>query len=266
MNSTPLRRIGALVLRHIYLFRGSWPRILEMAYWPTVNMLVWGLVTNFLAGQSSWVAKSGGVFIGAVLLWDVLFRGNLGVALAFLEEMWSRNLGQLFVSPLRPLELVAAMMTMSLVRTAIGLLPAALLTLPLFDYSIFDLGWPLLAFFGNLLMFGGILGLAVSALVLRFGLGAESLAWVAVFAMAPLSCIYYPVSVLPLWVRPLSWSLPSTYVFEGLRAAQMENRFDLELFFGALGLNVIYGVLATLLFLWVFQIARKKGLLLNVGE
>ncbi len=266
MRSTPRMRIGALVLRHYYLFRGSWPRILEMAYWPTINMLVWGLTSQFLAGNSNWVAQASGVFIGAVLLWDVLFRGNLGVALAFLEEMWSRNLGQLFVSPLRPIELVAAMLIMSLLRTTVGILPAALLAIPMFDFSIFKLGWPLLAFYANLLFFGAVMGLAVSSLVLRFGLGAESLAWVLIFALAPISCIYYPVSVLPVWLQPVSWALPSTHVFEGLRIAMLEGRFDQGHFLSALGLNALYAVAAASLFLFVFHVARKKGLLLNVGE
>jgi ABC-2 type transport system permease protein len=266
MKSTPSRRIAALVLRHYYLFRGSWPRILEMAYWPTVNMLVWGLVSQFLAGESSTVARAGGVFIGAVLMWDVLYRGNLGMALAFLEEMWSRNLGQLFVSPLRPIELVSAMLIMSLLRTTVGILPAALLAIPMFDFSIFSLGWPLLAFYANLLFFGGVMGLGVSSLVLRFGLGAESLAWVMVFALAPISCIYYPVTVLPEWLQPLAWSLPSTHVFEGLRISLLDGRFDGGHFMAALGLNVLYALGAAGLFLHVFQTARKRGLLLNVGE
>lgn len=266
MKSTSSQRIGALILRHYYLFRGSWPRILEMAYWPTINMLVWGLTSQFLAGNSSWVAQAGGVFIGAVLLWDVLFRGNLGVALAFLEEMWSRNLGQLFVSPLRPIELVAAMLAMSLLRTTVGILPAALLAIPMFDFSIFQLGWPLLAFYANLLFFGSVMGLGVSSLVLRFGLGAESLAWVLIFALAPISCIYYPVSVLPTWLQPVAWALPSTHVFEGLRASLLGQGFDNDHFLAALGLNALYAIGAAGLFLHVFQTARKKGLLLNVGE
>lgn len=266
MRSTSPQRVSALVLRHFYLFRGSWPRILEMAYWPTVNMLVWGFVNQFLSSNSSWVAQAGGVFIGAILLWDVLFRGNLGAALTFLEEMWSRNLGQLFVSPLRPIELAAAMLIMSVLRTTAGLMPAALLAIPMFDFSIFKLGWPLLAFYANLLFFGSVLGLAVSSLVLRFGLGAESLAWVMVFAIAPVSCMYYPVSVLPVWLQPVAWALPSTHVFEGLRICLLEGRFDVGHFAMALLLNAIYAVLAVVLFLAVFRIARRKGLLLNVGE
>lgn len=93
------RRIAAMVLRYWYLLRGSWPRLLELAYWPTVQMIMWGFISQFMATNSTWVAQAAGVLIAAVLLWDVLFRGQLGVSVSFLEEMWSRNLGHLFVSP-----------------------------------------------------------------------------------------------------------------------------------------------------------------------
>jgi ABC-2 type transport system permease protein len=134
------RRVGALVRRRVYLLRRSGPRILELMYWPTVQMILWGFITIFLTQHSTWVAQASGVLISAVLLWDVLFRGQLGVALVFMEEMWSRNLGHLFVSPLRPYELALALLTMSLIRTLIGVGGAALIAIPLFQFSIFDLG------------------------------------------------------------------------------------------------------------------------------
>ena len=138
------RRIGGLVMRYWFLLRGSWPRFIELAYWPTVQMILWGLITQHLLRERDWVAQAAGVLISAVLLWDVLFRGQLGLSLSFLEEMWSRNMGQLFVSPLRPSEWAVSMMTMSLIRTLIGVVPAALLAIPLFGYSVFELGLPLL--------------------------------------------------------------------------------------------------------------------------
>ncbi len=261
-----LRRVFAMVLRHLYILRGSWPRVLEMAYWPAVNMVVWGFTSQFFRGHSDWVAQAGGILIGAVLLWDVMFRGNLGVALTFMEEMWSRNLGHLSVSPLRPHELVAAMLTMSLIRTTIGVLPAVLLAIPLYHFSLFDLGLPLLAFWINLMVSGWTVGLAVSALVLRFGLGAESLAWVTIFAVAPLAGIYYPVSTLPGWLQPVAWALPPAYVFEGMRAMMIDHVFRWDLLGGATGLNLLYLAAAAGLFLRVHHVARRRGLLLNVGE
>jgi ABC-2 type transport system permease protein len=141
-----LRRISALVLRHVYVLRTSWPRLLELAYWPVMQVIVWGFISTFLRTNSSWVAQAAGVLIAAALLWDVLFRAQLGVSVSFLEEMWSRNLGHLFVSPLRPWEMVLGMMCMSFIRTMIGMIPAALIAIPFYHYSIFSMGLPLLAF------------------------------------------------------------------------------------------------------------------------
>lgn len=265
-SSFSVRRVAAMVLRHVYILRGSWPRVLEMAYWPMVNMVVWGFTSQFFMQHSSWVAQATGVLIGAVILWDVMFRGNLGVSLAFLEEMWSRNLGHLSVSPLRPYELVAAMLTMSLIRTVIGVTPAMLLAIPLYGFSIFELGLPLIAFWVNLMVSGWVVGLGVAALVLRFGLGAESLAWVLVFAVAPLAGIYYPIDTLPVWLQPVAWALPPAYVFEGMRSVMFGHGFDTGLLAGAVALNIIYLALTAGLFLRVHHIARERGLLLTQGE
>ena len=130
-------RIYAMVMRHVYLYRGSWPRLLELTYWPLMQMLTWGLLSQFLVTNSTFVAQAFGVLIAAVLLWDVLFRGNVGVAVSFLEEMWSRNLGQLFASPLKPWEWAVALVTVGLLRVVVGVVSAALLCIPLYHYSIF---------------------------------------------------------------------------------------------------------------------------------
>lgn len=261
-----IRRIGAMVLRYLYLLRGSWPRIAELIYWPTVQMILWGLITKFFLTHSSWVAQAGGVLIAGVLLWDVLFRSQLGVAVSFLEEVWSRNLGQLFVTPLRPYELMLSLAAMSLLRTLIGTVPAALLAVPLYAYSIFTMGLPLLAFFANLMIFGWAIGLAVSGCVLRYGLGAESLAWLAIFALAPVSGVYYPIDTLPHWLRPLAWALPSAHVFEGMRGVMFDHVFRTDLFMSALGLNMLYLVLGGASFLAFFRVVRRRGLLLQMGE
>ena len=261
-----LKRVLALVLRHVYLLRGSWPRVLELMYWPTVQMILWGFITVFMVGHSSWVAQASGVLLSAVLLWDVLFRGQLGVSLVFMEEMWSRNLGHLFVSPLRPLEMVASLLTMSLIRTLIGVGGAALIAIPLFHYSIFDMGLALLAFFVNLIVMGWAIGLLVSGMVLRYGLGAEGLAWFLVFAVQPVTGVYYPIDILPGWLQSIAFVLPSTHVFEGMRAALFTQTFRGDLFVNAVALNAVYLVVGGGAFLAYFRSARVRGQLLHVGE
>jgi ABC-2 type transport system permease protein len=259
-------RIGAMLLRYLYLLRSSWPRALELIYWPAIQMVLWGFTSQFLMTNSSYVARAGGVLLAAVMLWDVMFRGQLGVSMSCLEELWSRNLGHLFVSPLRPYEWMIALLTMSLVRVAIGVVPAALLAIPLYHYSIFTLGLPLLAFFVLLLLMGWGLGLVIDALLLRHGLGAESLAWLAVFLLAPASAVYYPLSVLPEWLQYFAFFLPSAHVFEGMRAVMFDHVFRLDHFLIAAVLDALYIVLGGIVFLRAFRQARQRGALLQMGE
>jgi ABC-2 type transport system permease protein len=261
-----VRRVYAMILRHLYLFKKSWVRVIEMAYWPTMQMVLWGFIAKFLATNSSWVAQVPGLLVSALLLWEVLFRGQLGVALSFFEELYSRNLGHLFVSPLRPMELVASMIAVSLIRTTIGVGTAIVLALLFYHYSIFDLGVPLVTFFANLLVCAWAIGLMVAALVMRYGLAAENFAWGAIFVAAPISGIYYPVSVLPDWLQAVAWCLPTSHVFEGMRAVLLERAFLWREFWTAVGLNAVYLAAGIALFLAAFNGARRRGMLLQIGE
>jgi ABC-2 type transport system permease protein len=259
-------RIFALMLRHYYLYRGSWPRIIELAYWPLMQIFLWGFISQFFQQHSTLIAQAGGLLLAGVMLWDVMFRGQLGVSVSFLEELWARNLGQMFVSPLRPVELAAALMCVSLVRTLVGLIPAALVAWLLYEFAITSIGPGLIVFFFMLLAFSWAVGLAVCGLLLRYGLGAESLAWVTVFALAPISAVYYPISILPEWLQWVALATPSAHVFEGMRAVTLEGRFDWGHCLWALGLNTIAMALAIRTFVSAFDAARRDGRLLQSGE
>ena len=260
------RRVAAMVLRYWYLLRSSFARLAELIYWPTVQMLMWGFLQTYLAGQTDLYARAGGVLIGAVMLWDILFRGQLGFSISFLEEMWSRNLGNLMISPLRPAEFVAALMVMSIIRLAIGMVPVTLLAIWFFGFNLWALGLALVAFFANLMLTGWAVGVFVSGLVLRNGLGAETFAWSIMFLFLPLACVYYPVAVLPAWLQTIAWSLPPTYVFEGMRALLFDQTFRADLMIQALALNVVWFSLAVAAFLALLASARRNGTLMQTGE
>jgi ABC-2 type transport system permease protein len=259
-------RVWAMLLRYLYILRSSWPRTIELLYWPTLQMMIWGFMSQFLRQNSSYVAQAFGVLLGAVMLWDLLFRSQLGLSMSFLEEMWARNLGQLFVTPLRPYEWVISLLAMSVIRVTIGVVPAALLAIPLYHYSIFDMGLPLVGFLVVLLAMGWALGLAICGGILRHGMGAEGLAWTVIFALAPLSCIYYPVTILPVWLQPFAWALPSTYVFEGMRAVMVEHNFRADYLVSAAALDLVYLALGATTFFIAFRDARRRGALLQMGE
>lgn len=261
-----LARIGALLLRHFYVFRSSWTRIFDLMYWPILQMTIWGFFTIFLNQHSNWFAQAAGMLIGAVLLWDVLVRAQFGFTFSLLEELWSRNLANLFVAPLRPFEFGLSLMAMGIIRSGIGVVPAALLAIPLFHYSIFEMGLPLLAFWAMLIMLGWSIGLGIAALLFRFGLAAESYAWAAIFLIQPISGVWYPIDVLPSWLQPVAWMLPSTYVFEGMRAVMIQGTFRWDLLAGAFALNLVYLALGFAAFLYAFARARQHGQLLQSSE
>jgi ABC-2 type transport system permease protein len=178
-------RVVGIILRHYYLYRGSIPRIIELAYWPVMQIMLWGFITQYFQQHSSLIAQAGGLLLAGVLLWDVLFRGQLGVSVSFLEELWSRNLGQMFVSPLRPQELAASLMAVSLLRTIIGLSPATLIAWALYQFDITSMGLSLVACFCVLIALSWGLCISVCAVLLWFLRCAECLAWVSFFCLSP---------------------------------------------------------------------------------
>jgi len=255
-----------MVRRYWYLLRSSWPRLLDLIYWPTVQMLMWGFLQLYVAQNASFFAKAGGVFIGSVLLWDILFRGQLGFSISFLEEMWSRNLANIMMSPLRPVEFLCALMIMSVVRLSIGMVPVSLLAIAFFGFNLWGLGLALAAFFANLILTSWAIGIFVAGLLLRNGLGAESMAWTIMFLFLPLTCVYYPVEVLPDFLQVIAWALPPTYVFEGMRALVIDHVFRADLMLQSLALNVVLFAAASIAFLKLLQSARVQGSLLQTGE
>jgi ABC-2 type transport system permease protein len=227
-------RVWAMLLRYLYILRSSWPRTLELLYWPTLQVLIWGYMSQFLYANSSYIARAFGVLLGAVMLWDLMFRSQLGLTISFLEELWSRNLGHLFVTPLRAYEWVTSLLAMSAIRAIFGLVPAAFLAIVLYHYSIFAMGLPLIAFAFVLMTTGWAIGLAICGLILRHGVGAESLAW--------------------------------TVIFEGMRAVLFDHVFRVDYFFTAMALDIVFMAIGIVIFSISFRDARRRGALIQMGE
>ncbi len=261
------RRVSAMVLRHWYLLSSSWPRLLDLMYWPAVQMLMWGFLQLYVSQNAgSPFMRAASTFIGAVMLWDVLFRGQLGFSISFLEEMYARNMGNLMMSPLRPIEFVLALMVQSIVRLSIGMVPVSLLAIWWFDFNLWAMGLALAVFFMNLLLTSWAIGIIVSGILLRHGLGAENMAWGFMFLMLPFTCVYYPVAVLPSWLQGLAWALPPTYVFEGMRALLIDRVFRADLMLQAFALNAVIFAAGVAVFLILLRSARREGTLLQGGD
>tara|TARA_Y100000590_G_scaffold457012_1_gene608734 strand:+ start:28 stop:588 length:561 start_codon:yes stop_codon:yes gene_type:complete len=184
----------------------------------------------------------------------------------FLEEIWSRNFTNLFVAPLKLSEIITALTSTALLRTLIGIIPAILLMSPLFGVSLLKMGPALLLLFLSLYLFGTTLGLLVTSGLLRFGPAFENTAWSSLFLLAPLGCVYYPLSILPEWLQVLAKGLPLVYIFEEARSILVNNVVNYNNIVTALALNLFYFVASIVVFYLAFYGARKKGTLVNMGE
>ena len=261
-----IRRILSLMLRHFYLIKASLPRIVDLIYWPTVQIILWGFVSKFFTMHSSYFNNTAGIILSAAILYDFLFRSSISYNMLFLEEIWSRNLINLFVSPIKINEIVIALTCTALLRTMIGLVPAVLIAIPLFGISLLKRGYPLILLLLSLYIFGITLGLLVTAGLVRFGPSFENIAWASLFFIAPIGCIYYPVEILPNWLQPIALALPLAHIFEETRSILITNTVHYSNIYYALMLNMIYLFLAICTFYYSFKTAKIKGSLINVGE
>ncbi len=256
------RVIWALVLRYIFLYTRNPVRLVEMVFWPVVDLLVWGNLTLFLQRNSSQEFGNYIVFLlGAMILWDIMFRAQQGVAISFLEDVWTRNLLNVFVAPVRTTEYLGATFAVGILRIAVtGVVLGSIAWLG-YAFNVFILEWWLVPFFLNLMLFGWSLGMISTALILRWGQAAESLAWAVPFFIQPVVAVFYPVADMPAWSQPVAWAFPATYIFEGMREVMRTGSMNLTLLAQALVLNLVYLAAAGGLFGWILNLTRKRGLL-----
>ena len=259
-------RMYALSIRHLYLIKGSFPRILDLIYWPTIQIILWGFISKFFTMYSDYYTNTVGVILSCAILYDFLFRSSISFNMLFLEEIWSRNFTNLFISPMKISEIIVSLIGTALIRALIGLIPAILLTSPLFGISIIDLGIYLFFLFLSLYIFGITLGILVSAGLLRFGPSFENIAWSTMFLIAPFGCIYYPADILPDFFQKVAYSMPLVYVFEEARRILIDETVNIGNIYFAFMLNIVYLTIAISLFYYSFNQARNKGTLINIGE
>ena len=259
-------KIFALSLRHVYLIKGSFPRILDLIYWPTIQIFLWGFISKFFTLNSSYFENTVGIILSAAILYDFLFRSSISYNMMFLEEIWSRNFTNLFIAPIKISEIIAALTFTAIFRTLIGLVPAALLAIPLFGVSIFKIGIPLIFLLITLYIFGVTLGLLVTSGLVRFGPSFENIAWASLFFLAPLGCIYYPIEILPGWLQIIAKLLPLVHIFEEMRNVLIHDIVNYYQIFKAIIISFIYFIFGIIVFYLSYEGAKNRGTLINIGE
>ena len=262
-----LGRIGAVFLRYAYLHKHSLPRTLEIFFWPVMDLLVWGFVSVYVQSLSPHSpARIGAALINAMIFWDILYRIQQGVSIPFVEDIWTQNIVNMLISPLKIREWIAATFLYGLAKTTVITLILAFLAGLLYHFNLMgNLGIYLAPLAFNLLLFGWAVGIFTTGLILRWGHAAEALIWGIPFLIQPLSAVYYPLSTLPGWLAWISRLLPSTYAFEGMRVVNAGERLPKSYLLAAFGLNLVYIALAGLFFNLMYRSARVSGRLGRLG-
>ncbi|MDQ6891952.1 MAG: ABC transporter permease [Acidobacteriota bacterium] len=256
-------RIGALLLRYLYLYKRSAARLMGILFWPVMDLLVWGFLTSYLEKLA---APSAVVYLlGAVVFWDIFYSAQQAITLSITEEIWARNILNIFVAPVRTWELLVATSLIGVFRATVSAGILAILARLFYGFPLFAIGLPLVPFYFSLLLFGWAMGIFTMALVLRFGQAAEALIWGIPFLIQPVSAVFYPLAVLPPWLQAIAKALPSTHVFEGMRAALQTGRVDTGTLVAAVGLNAVYLAAAAAFFGWMLGRVREKGYLSRLG-
>lgn len=265
--SPSVNRVAFMVMRYLYLHKRSLPRTFEILFWPIMELFVWGFLSVYVQNVSqNSLAHVAFSLINAMIFWDILYRSQQGISISVVEDVWTQNILNLLISPLRLWEWLLSTFLYSVIKTFFTILVLCVLAFMLYHYNLIQqMHFYLLPLVFNLLLFGCALGIFTSSLVIRWGHAAEALIWGIPFLIQPLSAIFYPLSVMPAWLQWISLCLPSTYVFEGMRAVIHTGQMPMEFFIKALVLNFVYFAAAELFFKWMFEKARETGRLGRLG-
>lgn len=255
-----LNRIWAVVLRHLYNFRHNLDRVVDAFYWPSLDVVVWGLTISAMQKQGQSSIAQVVMILSGTILWFVMWRGQGEITVNFLEELWAENLSNLFASPLRLVEWMAGLCLIGLMKLTMTIGLTSVLAFVLYQTNILNLGVWLIPFTISLTLFSWAFGFFTTGLFLRHGTDVQTLAWAGAFVLMPFSAVYYPLYLLPNWVQIVASFLPSTYVFEGMRQVITTGTMPMDMIWKSFGLVSIYLILAILFFFKSFAAAKEKGL------
>lgn len=254
-----LSRIRGVFFRYYYnIIKGS-QQLSDLFYWPLVDILLWGLTSAWIQSQHP-VANLPLILMTGLIFWQIAWRGSNDISVSLLHEFWHRNLVNMFSTPLKISEWCAGVILLCFCKLLITIAFGSIAVYLLYALNVFTVGWYFIPFAALLLVFGWSIGFIAAGMIIYWGHQVEMFAWMIAFLFAPFSAVFYPVAILPAWAQAIAWSLPGTYVFEGMRQILNTGNFPMQYFWYSLGLNILYLLLSVSFFNWMFKKSRVKGL------
>lgn len=254
-----INRILAVIVRYLYNFKHSLNRLTDAFYWPAMDLIIWGLTSQYFqqAGQASNLVL---IFLTAMVFWMIVWRSQYEITVNLLEELWDRNLVNLFSSPLSIDEWTVAVLLLGFVKILLTIIFTFILTRILYSINLITIGFLLLPFFTLLMFSGWWAGFIVAGINLRFGKKIETIAWSGIYVLVPFSAVYYPVASLPLWAQKIALLVPMSYIFEGMRQVLLTGQIPWQKFLTSFILSIFYLILAIAFFKASFSKACEQGL------
>ena len=252
-------RIYGVFLRYLYVLKKGLLSLSDLFYWPLVDILLWGLTSVWIQSHST-VDNLPLMLMTGLIFWQIAWRGSIDISSNLLQEFWHRNLSNLFSTPLKISEWIAGLILLCLCKLVVTICFGGLVVYILYSLNVFQLGWAFLPFAALLLVFGWTLSFLSSSAIIIWGHRIEMIAWMIAYVFAPFSAVFYPIDVLPAWAQKISWCLPTTYIFEGMRSILATGAFPGHYFWISLALNILYLIGSIYLFFAAFEPIRSKGL------
>ncbi len=256
-----IHKIYGVFLRYVYLQKHSFDRLSDAFYWPTIDLVVWGLTSAYLKSLIDDQIPVVMLIVSGIIFWYIIWRAQYELTVNLLEEMWDKNLINTFVSPIKFSEWVISLLVLGGIKAFISLLFTASIAFLLYKIQIFSLGIYLIPFMGLLILNGWAVGFFVTGIIFRYGSRIQTLAWAMVALISPFCAIYYPVSSLPEWAQLIASIVPASYVFEGMRQVLEQGAINNNYLYLSLLLNVLYIILALMYLKRSFKKLLNRGLI-----
>ena len=258
-----IHRINAVIVRQLYEARRNFDRLTDMIWWPVLDIILWGFFTLYLTHGKGLQPSIVSLMLGAAILWTMFYSFQRDMAVGFIDELWSRNLINLFSTPLTVSEYMVGLIIVNLLKVMFGLVASSAIAWAAYSFDILPWLPKFIPYMANLLLFALALGIAITGMIFRYTTKIQTLAWSFAGLLMPVSCIFYPISSLPKWLQTVAWMMPTAHSFEGMRDVMAGKGFSPLHFWWGAGLNVVYFALAIAFFIWIFEKARNRGLLVK---
>ena len=253
-----LKRIKAVLIQEYFITINSMEIILDIFFFPAMSIVLFGFLSKYLSGASG--GNIGNSVLMGMLLWEIIFITQYSVSVGSLWNIWSRNLSNMFISPLNTFEYIFAHIVSGCVKATLVFLLTSVVSIYVFDFNIFILGpVNLILFYISLTLFAVGIGLAILGLIFCYGTKIQAFAWGLLPIVQPLTAALYPIGILPSPLKQIAYIFPPTYIFEAARKSLTTGEIGWDLIGISFMVNILWITGGALIFKLLFKRSRVTG-------